>query len=217
MSRSWYNEMRKQLDVTIVKIVLRDIDVRHTFTFAASYQLPGPASGVARKVFGGFGLDSFIRVRSSLPVNVLTGRDPFGLRVTTISRPDMIPGVPLLLADPNTPGGQRINPAALDGLTPFNAKRQGTLGRNVLRGFDAGQWDLSVHRDFALRERMKLQFRADGYNLLNHANFDRPVSVLTDPNFGRATQLLGSGLGGLNPLYQIGGPRSFQLALKVQF
>ena len=38
-----------------------------------------------------------------------------------------------------------------------------------------------------------------------------------DPNFGRSVQMLGTRLAGLSSLYQIGGPRSFQLALKLQF
>jgi hypothetical protein len=41
--------------------------------------------------------------------------------------------------------------------------------------------------------------------------------VLSDPNFGTSTQMLGRGLGGLNPLYQIGGPRSLQLSLRLRF
>lgn len=193
-------------------------DVRHNMSAALSYQLPSPSAvGVARTLLGGFFVDSFIRARSSLPVNILTGRDPFGLRITTVARPDRVAGVPLYLTDVDSAGGQRFNPAAFDGAAPLNQKRQGTLGRNVLRGFDASQVDLSLRREFTLRERVKLQFRADAFNLLNHPNFDRPVGTLTDPNFGKSRQMLASGLAGLSPLYQIGGPRSLQLALKLLF
>jgi len=54
-------------------------------------------------------------------------------------------------------------------------------------------------------------------------NFGNPNNDLTGPLFGRSTQALANSLGaggangGFNPLYQIGGPRSIQLALKVQF
>jgi hypothetical protein len=59
---------------------------------------------------------------------------------------------------------------------------------------------------------------ADFFNLLNHPNFGSLINYLPTPQFGYATQMLnylGSGgqSGGLNPLYQIGGPRSIQLAL----
>jgi hypothetical protein len=54
-------------------------------------------------------------------------------------------------------------------------------------------------------------------------NFGAPINYLTSPQFGEATQTLNNFLGGggqnggLTPLYQIGGPRSIQLALKLQF
>jgi hypothetical protein len=68
-----------------------------------------------------------------------------------------------------------------------------------------------------------LRFRAEFFNLFNHANFGSPNGNLTDPLLGHSTQTLASSLGsggangGFNPLYQIGGPRSIQLALKLQF
>jgi hypothetical protein len=84
-------------------------------------------------------------------------------------------------------------------------------------GFGATQLDLSVRRQFLLTKRVSLQARADAFNLLNHPNFDNLSEILTDPNFGRSTQMLATGLGGLSSVYQIGGPRSLQLALKILF
>jgi hypothetical protein len=96
---------------------------------------------------------------------------------------------------------------------------QGNLGRNTLNGFGATQVDLTLRRQFKLRERLSLQARADFFNIFNHPNFGPPINYLSSPLFGQSTQgaSLGSGgdNGGLNPLYQIGGPRSAQLALKV--
>ena len=77
--------------------------------------------------------------------------------------------------------------------------------------------DLSLRRSFALREGMVIDFRADAFNVLNTPNFTNPTGVLTSANFGRSTSILSTGLGGLNPLFQVGGPRSIQLALKLQF
>jgi len=117
-------------------------------------------------------------------------------------------------------GGRRFNPAAFSVPT---AGVQGNLGRNVLRGFAVGQLDFSLRREFPIYERLKLQFRADAFNLFNHPNFANPAGVMTDPTFGVSTQMLGSSLGstgitgGFNPLYQVGGPRSFQVAAKFVF
>jgi hypothetical protein len=154
---------------------------------------------------------------SATPVNVLSGRDPFGLGFTTVSQPDLVAGQPLYLENSSFAGGKRFNPAAFDGATPLAQGRQGTLGRNVLRGFGASPLDIALRRQFDLTERLHLQFRADAFNLFNQANFANPNGILTSAIFGRATQMLSNGLGGLSPLFQIGGPRSIQLALKLQF
>jgi hypothetical protein len=129
-----------------------------------------------------------------------------------VQRPNVVPGVPFFLDQPNAPGGKLINPAAFS--TPMPATAQGNLGRNALRGFGATQWHLTLHRQFRVTERLALHARSDFFSILNHPNFGNPISFLTSPQFGQATQMLASYLGaggqsgGLNPLYQIGGPRS---------
>jgi hypothetical protein len=118
------------------------------------------------------------------------------------------------------PGGKAFNPAAF---TPPPTEQQGDFGRNVLRGFGAWQADVAFRRQFHIAEKVRLRFRGEFSNLFNHPNFGPPDNNLTDPLFGQSTQTLASSLGsggangGFNPLYQIGGPRSIQLALKLQF
>ena len=137
-----------------------------------------------------------------------------------MQRPNLVPGVPLWIANPNVAGGEEINKAAF---TIPTGAMQGALGRNALRGFDTTNVDLTLRRRFELREGLALQARADLFNIFNHPNFGNPVNYLSSPQFGQATQMLGASLGtggasgGLNPLYQIGGPRSVQLALKLLF
>lgn len=172
-----------------------------------SYTVP---SGLLRE----FGFDAFVRARSSLPVNVVTGTDPFGLGYRTVARPDIVPGVDWYLDDPSAPGGRRINAEAFVAPEPG---RQGTLTRNALRGFPAWQADVSVRREVRLGAGIRTQLRADIFNVFNHANFANPSGNLASSSFGVATQMLNRGLGGVNPLYQIGGPRSMQLSLRVSF
>lgn len=193
-------------------------DIRHGFTGTASYDIPAPTSSpLAKAILGGFGLDSVVRVRTVAPVTVVTGRDPLGLGLTNVSRPDLVPGQPLYLYGDGFPGGKLFNPAAFDGAMPLAQARQGTLGRGTLRGFGLGQVDLSLRRRFRVFEGLALDFRADAFNLFNTPNFANPTGVLTSANFGRSTRILSTGLGGLNPLFQVGGPRSLQLALRLQF
>jgi hypothetical protein len=158
------------------------------------------------------------RARTATPVNVVFFNRLFG--VSAAKRPDLIAGVPVYLDDPAAPGGRRLNRAAFKAPPP---NTQGILGRNTLRGFPVSQIDLSVRRTFRFSESYSLQLRADVFNLLNHPNFGDPDSLLESPTFGESTSMLGRSLGsggaeaGFSPLYQIGGPRSTQLALRLQF
>jgi hypothetical protein len=92
-----------------------------------------------------------------------------------------------------------------------------------LRGFPMSQVNLALRRQFRIHERFDLQLRAEFQNLFNHANFGNPVGDLNSGLFGQSTSMLGRSLGsggsngGLSPLYQLGGPRSIQMGLKLQF
>ena len=197
-----------------------DFDIRHSFTAGVTYSLPYPSSAkLFRATLSGWSLDAFVLARSAAPDNVV-GKSFFGEGIAFYSRPNIIPGMPLELYGAGYPGGKKFNPAAFASAPDG---QQGDLGRNVLRGFNASQADVGVQRRFRLTETAGLSFRAEAFNILNHANFGNPNNNLTDPQFGRSTQMLANSLGaggangGFNPLYQIGGPRSIQLALKVQF
>lgn len=191
-------------------------DVRHTFTGAATYETRAwGQSRVLRAVTGGWGADLYVRARTAPPVDVLLGADTLGVGTTQLSRPNRIPDVPLYISDPNAPRGTRLNRAAF--ATPAPTQTQGTLGRNALRGFGLVQTDLALRRRFPIYETLGLEFRAEAFNLFNQASFARPTGVLSNAQFGLPTQTLNRSLGGLNQLFQIGGPRSIQFSLKVNF
>jgi hypothetical protein len=204
-----------------------DFDVRHAFNAGVTYNIPSPfRRGFGRAVLGDWAVDTIVTARSATPVNVLVSSAAnFSFGGSLALRPDVIPGVPLYIDDPTVAGGRRFNPAAL---VPGPTDRQGTLPRNAFRGFPMSQVDLAIRRQFELSERIRLQFRAELFNVLNHPNFADPgnfqANILSNVLFGQSTQMLasgptnpGGGSGGFNPLYQVGGPRSIQLALKLQF
>lgn len=198
-----------------------DFDVRHVFSTALTWQPQWRTEhAFARKLAQGWGIDSIFRYQGRLPITPYETRVFPGLSGSIRTRPDLVAGVPLYLESEQLPGGRRLNPAAF---LRTNEARQGNLGRNGLRGFPLTQLDLSLRRDFALSERFHLQFRAEAYNLLNHPSFATPVLDVGNPLFGQSQQSYGRGLGagginaGLSPLYQIGTPRSIQLALKLRF
>lgn len=212
-----------------------DFDIRHAFTGALTYDIPAPKINTfTNAVLRGWSLENVIQARSAPPVAVSSYIFPNGVFAYSSGGyflyyyPDVIPGKPLYLYGSQYPGGKAFNIAALTS-PPIDPNtglptRNGNLGRNALRGFGMWQWDLAVHRDFPIHEGMKLQFRVEMFNVLNHPNFGQLDGILYDKNFGLSTQSLGQylsggrvGGGAFSPLYQVGGPRSIQLALKFTF
>ena len=226
-----------------------DFDHRNAFSIALTYDVPSPKwNTFANAVLRGWSTENVVQAQSAPPVNVYYSYLGFGELsggFNTNPRPDVIGSQPFYLYGPQYPGGKSINststpagcPDGSDMVGPFCPPptvnglptRQGNLGRNALRGFGVAQWDFAVHRDFRIRETVKLQFRAELFNLLNHPNFGPPVGDMqlpsaVNPQFGRSIQMLGQSLsggnlgsGGFSPLYQVGGPRSIQFALKLFF
>jgi hypothetical protein len=208
-----------------------DFDIRNNFSAAFSYDLPNVGhSGFVNAALHHWGLDDRFTARTAFPVPLngnqnfdpLTGQAMF-------SGLDLVPNQPVYLYGANCatvlqglgdlspgkacPGGRAINSQAFTNAT----SGFGTAPRNFARGFGAWQMDVAVRRDFPIREGLKLQFRAESFNVFNHPNFGAINSSFGQPTFGQATGTLANSLGILSPLYQQGGPRSMQFALKLVF
>jgi Carboxypeptidase regulatory-like domain/TonB dependent receptor len=199
-----------------------DFDIRHALNGALLAALPSPSHGAARKLLRNWTASAIFFAHSALPNNLVT---------TIIGgagwvRANLNPGQPLYLYGSGYPGGKSINAGAFS--QPANDAEEGTLGRNVLRGFPAWQIDFALHRDFRLTERTALQFRIEAFNVLNHPNFANPglpgdptdvslIGYLRRSNNTLANVLAPGVPGQLNSLFQIGSPRSIQLALRLSF
>jgi hypothetical protein len=217
-----------------------DFDVRNALSIALTYDVPSPkGNAFANAILRGWSTENIIQARSAPPDEVFYDALVFGQLSNgfqTNVRPDVIAGQPFYLYGPQYPGGKAFNRAAFTfpPVTPAGCVpgvdfpclpvRQGNLPRNALRGLGSAQWDFAVHREFLLHESLKVQFRAEMFNVLNHPNFGPPVGDLVNPQFGQSIQMLGRSLAGGNlgsgafdPLYQLGGPRSIQLGLKLLF
>ena len=206
-----------------------DFDVRQSFSAALSYGLPAPASGPISYIAKNWSVDAVIVARSGFPLNGSVGTFTIG---GASVRPDLVPDEPfylygsqcaatfqaldVLTAGEQCPGGKGVNPAAF---LPPASGQQGNEPRNDISGFGLTQVDISLARRFAITERVHLEFRADAFNALNHPNFSNPAAeeIPYAPSEFLSLAMLNQALGGLNPLFQEGGPRSFQLSLKLGF
>jgi hypothetical protein len=99
------------------------------------------------------------------------------------------------------------------------AGRQGSLGRNALRGFGMAQLDTAIERQF----RSGVSVRAQVYNVTNARALADPVRTFSNPLFGESVStmdlMFGTGrpTSGVTPAFQTGGPRTVELSLKWRF
>jgi hypothetical protein len=208
-----------------------DFDVRHNFSAAITYDLPKlSGNGFAKAITNGWSVDSVFYARTGTPLNLSAGQYYGDGGILVNARPDVVPGQPFWIKDPSVAGGQRLNPAAFEAPPPFAdlppdygiLARQGTLGRNVVRLPGIYQLNIAVRRQFNLGERVKLQVKAEAFNALNHPLFGGYGTNTCCSDFGVPQSMLSTGStsagsGGLNSLYQIGGPRSMQFSARLSF
>src|SRR5262249_6661794 len=142
----------------------------------------------------GWALAGILRARTGFPITV-NGLSPLIPRGEQ-SRPDLVVGEPLWLADENAPAGRRLNPSAF--VMPADV-RPGMLARNSISGFGMMQLDLSLQRQFAIGGRAQALLRIESFNVSNHPNFGNPDSFLGSPSFGRTVSMLDRFLGSGGP------------------
>jgi hypothetical protein len=150
-----------------------DWDARHNFTASMLYNLPElkSSSRLVRESLGGWQTSSIIQTRSGLAQNVEVTNGFFG----NYMRPNRVAGTSLKVANAKWPNSSyNINAFTLEpGFDGVWGDRTtlGNIGRNYVRGPAFFQWDFSGMKNFAITGKVKMQFRADIFNILNHPSF----------------------------------------------
>jgi hypothetical protein len=171
-------------------------DIRHRATISYLYQLPfHPKARALDMVAGGWQTNGIMTLQTGLPFT--PGLATNSLNTGTGSRPNRI-GTGTL---PNPTINKWFDPTAF---TQNSPGLYGNSGRNILFGPGRFNWDVSLFKDFPIREEMKLQLRAEMFNVTN------------TPQFGQPNATIGSTAAGLITS-TVGNPRQVQLALRFQF
>jgi hypothetical protein len=155
-----------------------DGDIRNNLTGSVTYNFPEWKGGnlLERTVVGGWQTSSIVQTRSGAALNPTLVGTFFGLP----TRPDFT-GAPIRLAHGSWPTGV-YNVAAYEVEPGYNGNpgdptTLGNVPRNSLPGPDFFQWDFSAMKNFEVTQRVKVQFRADLFNILNHPNFGNPGNM----------------------------------------
>lgn len=169
-----------------------DFDVRHRLVVSYIYDLPigkgrkfkTDAGSLAEAVIGGWQISGISTLQSGQPLTVISQGS--GDTSADISNTGARRDRPNLIGDPkvSTPAPQNwINPAAFALNAPFTF---GNAGRNIMAADDLTNFDFSIMKNFYYRgEPGKIQFRAEFFNLFNHANFNKPNLNFGTPAFGK--------------------------------
>lgn len=177
-------------------------DVPNVFNFSGVWQIPNaPLHGLANKILNGWELTALTNWRSGFPFTVFSNVDNSFSGVGS-DRADYIGGKATL--DPGRPHGELIQEYFnVNAFVPNAIGTFGNSGKNILRGPRSFNMDLGLIKDFAIVERIKVQFRAEFFNVFNNVNFGQPQNYLGSPATGQITSA--------------NSPRVLQFALKLAF
>jgi hypothetical protein len=190
-------------------------DVKFIDVTSAVYQLPfgkgrqfaTSMNPIAETIFGGWEINAIDTARSGSAINVNYGpsaaNDVTGAiadyRGLAVLRPN-VSGSPI---SQNTNGMVNNYFAGYTFSTPLANAPFGNLGRDAFRGPGLWQLDTGINKTFVVRERIRVQFRSEFFNILNKTNFAPPTATTTSAAFGTIRSTF--------------APRQIQFALKVLF
>ncbi|HEY9142161.1 MAG TPA: carboxypeptidase regulatory-like domain-containing protein [Bryobacteraceae bacterium] len=178
-------------------------DHRQVFNTSLVVTSPGLGHSAAKMITKNWQLSPIVSLFTGNPIELSDGGKDISLSAQLLDRPENI-------APNNVYAGGISN--AGNGFTWFNplsfayqaAGTFGDTGRNSIYGPGAINWDMAVSRRFEVKERWKMDIRADFFNILNHANWGNPgTSIASSGTFGQITSF--------------GTPRQIQMAVKLFF
>ncbi len=209
---SGYGEQVNPINPRITR-GLSAFDSTHNFVISYSYNLPFDKLDGPKKLTNGWQISGITRFATGLPVTIVDNSDrsllgtAFGGPITLdVDTPNRVG--PLNITDPRKTHGFYFSSAAFG---PAAIGQMGTASRRFFHGPGINNWDMALLKSTQLTERVNLQFRAELYNVFNHAQFLTPNGIITynsmdQPNPNNMGRVPGTTLG-----------RVGQLSLKLNF
>jgi hypothetical protein len=190
---------------------LSAFDLRHNFVASFHYEVPKlkSANHLLQQIEGGWAVAGIARFTTGLPVTLLNNNDtsllgtiPNGINNNGVDTPQWSGESLHINTNPR-------NGAAVFDASQFSLPALGTMG-NARRRFFSGpgmeNLDATVSREFSLSEGRAIEFRAEAFNVFNHAQFFGPATVegnISSGTFGQAVSAM--------------PPRLMQIAVRVRF
>jgi hypothetical protein len=183
--------------------------VRHRFTFSASYSLPFGQNlkGVEGVLAKGWQINTIYVYSTGIPFTVTDSRNNQN-NTASGERMDLVPA-----------SSFNQGPGEWFDITQFRQQAFGTAGNEGEMAFFMPPYrhlDLSFFKDFQIKESVRLQFRAEGYNISNTPNFGTPNAAVSSYTSSGAPSTAGA-FGQITGTNTFAIPRQLQFALKLIF
>ena len=176
-----------------------NFDVRHLMNMSLIAQSPFKGHNLTGKIFGGWQLSPIVTAASGIAINITSGKDT-SLTGIGLDRPvQILPNVYSTDPNPRT----YFNAAAFQPNAQSVNGTYGNIGRDAVHGPGRLNFDAALSRSFPFRERYRLEARFEGFNVINHTNYNNPTTALSSSNFGK---ILGAA-----------DPRILQASMKFHF
>jgi hypothetical protein len=178
-----------------------DFDQTHRLIFSFTWDLPRSQN----LLLDGWALSGIGTFQSGRPFSIIDDADFSGfLFASAAPRPNIVAGATHDDLETSGSFSDRVSGYINEDVLESSGAQFGNLGRNIMRAPTQRRLDLALMKQTGLSERVSLDFRLEGYNITNTANFRAPQSTLSEDDFGEIVRGLG-------------GPRVFQLGLKLRF
>jgi hypothetical protein len=173
-------------------------DHRQVFNTSIVATSAGLGSGALKFVTSGWTLSPIGSLYTGSPIQLSDGGKDISLSGQLLDRPNVV--------SPSTVYPATRTLGAWFNASAFAVQPAGTfgdLGRNAVYGPGAINWDMALYRTFTVKERWRLNFKAEFFNIMNHANWSNPTTSNTSSTFGEITSF--------------GSPRNIQFSTKLLF
>lgn len=159
-------------------------DIRHRFVASYVYDIPffKNANPVLLGVFANWQVNGITTLQSGRPFNVSVSTDTANTSARGTYRPDLVHAPSSNCGDGHLTNCIDATAFAMPALYTY-----GNAGRNLMHGPHLFDTDLSLFKNFPIRERVRLQFRFEAFNLLNSPQFANPNATFGTSSFGTVT------------------------------
>ena len=166
---------------------LSSFDATHNFVISYTYALPFDRGRfLPKRLTQGWNISGITRFATGFPIALSESGDRSLTGVSSVDHPNYVGGLVITPDVRNSPNHQYFN------TSPFTAEVLGTMGNADPRFFHGpgiNNWDLGLQKNTRIRESLSLQFRAEFFNALDHAQFGNPSGSFTAKTFGDVTSV----------------------------